>query len=49
LTSAGCCARAIVDSPTAAAPESTVRRVTDAFNDTFDAVSRLILSSQFVR
>src|SRR5882757_9579726 len=36
LTSAGCCARATVDSPMAAAPESTVRRVTDVF-DVFSA------------
>src|SRR3954451_16722921 len=32
LTSAGCCARATVDSPMAAAPESTVRRVTAVFD-----------------
>src|SRR5713226_5281157 len=32
LTSAGCCARAAVDSPMAAAPESTVRRVTDVLD-----------------
>jgi hypothetical protein len=32
LTSAGCCARATVDSPMAAAPESTVRRVNAVFD-----------------
>src|SRR5688572_22467869 len=32
LTSAGCCARATVDRPMAAAPESTVRRVSDVFD-----------------
>src|SRR5258706_337046 len=42
LTSAGCCARATVDSPTAAAPESMVRRVTDVFDILLDTLSWLI-------
>ena len=39
LTSAGCCARATVDNPMAAAPESTVRRVSDVFEILSDALS----------
>src|SRR5450756_1711124 len=39
LTSAGCCARATVDRPIAAAPESTVRRVSEAFDILLDALS----------
>src|SRR4051794_37510312 len=46
LTSVGCCPRAIVDSPvdtpTAAAPESTVRRVIDVFDIPPDTLSRFI-------
>ena len=43
LTSAGCCARATVDSPMAAAPESTVRRVTDVLEILLATLSWLIL------
>src|SRR5258707_9358507 len=42
LTSAGSSARATVDSPMAAAPESTVRRVTDVFDILLDILSWLI-------
>src|SRR5260221_11773188 len=42
LTSAGCCARATVDSPMAAAPESTVRRVSAVFDVPLDAFSWFI-------
>src|SRR6266436_9894045 len=47
LTSAGCWARATVDSPMAAAPESTVRRVTDAFDILLAILSWLILVLSF--
>src|SRR3981189_3892295 len=47
LTSAGCCARAIVDSPMAAAPESTVRRVTDVFDIPLTTLPWLILLLRF--
>src|SRR6185312_1848357 len=39
LTSPGACARAIVDSPIAAAPDSTVRRVSEVFEIFPDALS----------
>jgi len=39
LTSAGCCARATVDRPIAATPESTVRRVSVALDTLLDALS----------
>src|SRR5438046_9809846 len=47
LTSAGCCARATLDSPMAAAPESTVRRVTDVFDILLAILSWFILALPF--
>src|SRR5215208_3109505 len=38
LISAGCCARAALDSPIAAAPESTVRLVTDVLELPFETL-----------